>query len=130
MAVHPGESLSQLLIEPSPWQCFEGACLVQSVQEQGLALFSTGCALGCPAQDEVSKLQTSFCFDLLSRRIPTHTVDPGALTLPDGFKQGGIEGNRELNQGVAPSCIHSSHSEGRTSPQWVLGRKDGPASLA
>ena len=121
MTVHPAEPLSQLLIKGSPWQRFEGACLVQSVQEQGLALLRTGCALGCPAQDKVSKFEQSFCFDLLSRRIPAHTVDPGALTLPDGFQQGGIEGNRELNQGVAPSRIHSSHCEGRTSPQWVLG---------
>ena len=130
MAVHPAESLPQLLIEPSPWQCFEGACLVQSVQEQCLALFSTGCGLGCPAQDEVSKLQTPFCFDLLSRCIPAHALDPGTLSLPELFKGGGIEGKCELNQGVATSCIHSRHSEGRTSPQWVLGRKDGPASLA
>ena len=122
MAVHPAESLPQLLIEPSPWQCFEGACLVQSVQEQGLALFSTGCALGCPAQDEVSKLQPSFCFDLLSRCIPAHAVDPAALSLTERFKGGGIEGKCELNQGVTTACVHSSDGEGWTSPQWVLGR--------
>jgi hypothetical protein len=49
MAVHPAEPLSQLLVERSPWQRVEAACLMQSVQEQGLALLSTGCALGCPA---------------------------------------------------------------------------------
>ena len=130
MAVHPAESLSQLLIEPSPWQCFEGACLVQSVQEQCLALFSTGCGLGCPAQDEVSKLQTPFCFDLFSRCIPAHALDPGTLSLPELFKGGGIEGKCELNQGVATSCIHTSDGEGRTSSQLVLGRQDGPSSLA
>ena len=130
MAVHPAESLSQLLIEPSPWQCFEGACLVQSVQEQGLALFSTGCALGCPAQDEVSKLKPSFCFDLLSRCIPAHAVDPAALSLPKFFKGGGIKGKCELNQGVTAPCVDASDSKSRTSPQWVLGRKHGPSSLA
>ena len=130
MAVHPAEPLSQLLVECSPWQRFEAACFVQSVQEQGLALFRTWCALGCSAQDQVSKLQSPFCFDLLSRRIPAHTVDPGALSLTNLVQDGWIEGKSELNQGVATACVHASDSEGRTSPQWVLGRKDGSASLA
>ena len=88
MAVHPAEPLSQLLIKRSPWQRFEGACLVQSVQEQGLASFRTGCALGCPPQHQVSKLQPPFSFDLLSRCIPAHAVDPAALSLPKFFKGG------------------------------------------
>ena len=129
MTVHPAEPLSQLLIEGSPWQRFEGACLVQSVQEQGLALLRTGCALGCPSQNQVSKLQPPLCFDLLSRFIPVHAFNPGALSLPELFKDGGIEGKCELNQGVTSSCIHASHSEGTTSPQLVLGRQDGPSSL-
>jgi hypothetical protein len=46
------------------------------------------------------------------------------------FKGGGIKGKCELNQGVTAPCVDASDSKSSTSPQWVLGRKYGPSSLA